>query len=174
METSAAAKPPGMICAHCDAPATGRCLRCGGAGCDRHRPRSPRRRCAHCERDFRPFGPRFLLLRLPLSAIGVFIGATAGLSFGLLVAAFLAAPEPVVVRALGGATAAAGAALGFVFANIIATSLFRERFLDERLGAELPCARLLRAGISRRRKRAPRAPARAGAPPRSPRPPPRP
>lgn len=159
MEASGA-PPPAVNCAHCDAPATGHCLRCGGAGCDRHRPRSPRRRCARCELEFRPFGPRCMLWRLPLSAVGLFIGATAGLSLGLLVAAFLCTPEPAIVRALGAATAGAGAAIGLVLANVIATSLFRDRFLSERLLADLPLARLLRPRLTRRRA-ATRARARA-------------
>jgi hypothetical protein len=77
--------------------------------------------------EFRPYSPVNMLLRLPLAAIGAFIGATAAVSLALVVGALLLEVGVDVVRPLIITAAVLGIGGGFLIANILATSLLRER-----------------------------------------------
>jgi hypothetical protein len=97
---------------------------------------------------FHPYSPLNMLLRLPLAAIGAFIGATAGLSLALVAGALLYAVGLDVVRPLTMTSAVVGLGGGFVVANILATSLLRER--SRAGGPAIPTARLLGARSGQR------------------------
>ena len=84
-----------------------------------------------------------MVVRIPLAAIGSFIGFAAGLSLALVVGALLCTPNIALVRMLALGAAAAGGGVGFATANMLATGLFRARFLEERVGARLPAARAI-------------------------------
>jgi hypothetical protein len=95
-------------------------------------------------------------LRTPLAAIGTFIGATGGMCIALIIGAIACTPHVSLVRLIAMAAAAGGAGVGFVVSNILATSVLRARFLEERVTARLPAAtalprRRLPSAIARRR-----------------------
>lgn len=143
---------PGL-CSACGARAHASCPRCVRPRCRFHRPEAPDRRCADCEAEFRPFSPANIVLRVPVSAIGAFLGAAAGLALALVAGALVYGPTVEIMRLLAIVAAMAGAGVGVGTANVLTTALLRARFLEEQTGTiDMPPARAIAGAASGARR----------------------
>ena len=129
------------LCAACGAAATARSRSFSRALCPEHAPAAEKRRAhlAAC----RPLSPEYLLVRVPVSGIGAFVGAAAGMAVALVVGAALHTPSAELLRAIAVVTATSGAIGGVVIANALTSAHLRGQFADGRAATELPTARTL-------------------------------